>query len=241
MASLSQNYHCVAPDLLGMGDSHVVGSEDEKFFEFEYQRTLLEAFIDHVFDDKKIILVVQGSGSVYGREWAYRNQHRVKGIVHIAGIFTDTDKAVEGSDNIIEFNEHGVAMLEDRPEAVEEFISYGLGCELSDWEFWEYCRPFYEAQAMAATRYSLVRLPSRDGAFSQIVSYTNWLANSDIPKLMFAPLNIFPSLALYRDKALSFKCQRVVESESHLYIQEEKPDFFIDKFSQWIQEDILGS
>lgn len=235
IAGLSGEYRCIAIDLLGVGDTKFKRGYSYEDFNFSNQQMLLDELLNKILPDQEVILVVQGSGSVYGCEWAYRNKSKIKGLVHTAGIFTDMSFVDNGADKNVELYKTGIDMIESNEEVLDYFIKDAAGCDLSDEEYWEYSRSFVDEQGMFALRYALTDLLSLEGALPHIVSYTSWIANSNFPKLMFSPSNIFPSFNVYKEKAEKFGNQTLIELQSQLFVQEEKPQEFLTAFKAWVK------
>tara|TARA_B100000809_G_C15101052_1_gene516928 strand:- start:213 stop:842 length:630 start_codon:yes stop_codon:yes gene_type:complete len=77
---------CVAPDLIGMGDSDKLDSDAPGTYTFVEHRKWLNAILDSLDLGNKIILVMHDWGSALGFDWALRNIDRVAGIVYMEGI-----------------------------------------------------------------------------------------------------------------------------------------------------------
>ncbi|KAF4624768.1 hypothetical protein G7Y89_g13399 [Cudoniella acicularis] len=74
---ISPGFRCVAPDLIGFGQS---GKHDIAY-RFIDHADYLKAFISAVLPTDKLILVVQDWGSALGFNWACLNPNRVAGLV----------------------------------------------------------------------------------------------------------------------------------------------------------------
>ena len=83
---VSGNARCIAPDLIGMGDSEKLEEVDEDSYRFFQHRHFLDGFLEALKLKTKIILVVHDWGSALGFDWANRNRNRIKGIVYMEAI-----------------------------------------------------------------------------------------------------------------------------------------------------------
>ena len=83
---VSVDARCIAPDLIGMGDSEKLEKIDEDSYRFLQHRHYLDGFLDTLELNNKIFLVVHDWGSVLGFDWANRNQNRIAGIVYMEAI-----------------------------------------------------------------------------------------------------------------------------------------------------------
>lgn len=77
---------CLAPDLIGMGDSDKLSpSGPDRYTLVEHQR-FLDALLDQLGVRRRVILVVHDWGSVLGFDWARRHPDAVRGIAHMEAI-----------------------------------------------------------------------------------------------------------------------------------------------------------
>src|SRR5437016_8308248 len=74
---------CLAPDLIGMGDS---GKAPTGSYRFVDHARYLDAWSDALGLTKNVTLVGHDWGSALGFYWAYRYPERVKGIVYLEAI-----------------------------------------------------------------------------------------------------------------------------------------------------------
>lgn len=72
------NTRCVAPDLIGFGDSGKVPGLEYRFADHQQY---LSAFLDNVLAKESIIFVLHDWGSALGFDWASRHSHRIAGLV----------------------------------------------------------------------------------------------------------------------------------------------------------------
>jgi haloalkane dehalogenase len=77
---------CVAPDLIGMGDSEKLPNSNANSYTFVENRRYLDGFFDALGLRERVTLVVHDWGSALGFDWAKRNPSAVKGIVHMEAI-----------------------------------------------------------------------------------------------------------------------------------------------------------
>src|SRR5205085_2856110 len=79
---------CVAPDLIGMGDSDKLGDSGPHRYTFHEHRRYLDAFLLRLrlTAAGRIVLVVHDWGSALGFDWARRHPHAVDGIAYMEAI-----------------------------------------------------------------------------------------------------------------------------------------------------------
>ena len=73
---VSRLARCLAPDLVGMGDSDVTPDGSYRFADHS---RYLDAWFDAVLPEGPVTLVVHDWGSALGFHWAHRNPERVRG------------------------------------------------------------------------------------------------------------------------------------------------------------------
>ena len=79
---------CLAPDLVGMGESGKTAEGSYRFFD---HRRHLDAWFDAVVPKGQVTLVVHDWGSALGFHWAFRNQARVKGLAYMEALVRSPD------------------------------------------------------------------------------------------------------------------------------------------------------
>jgi len=71
---------CVAPDLIGMGDSEKLEGADPARYGFLEHRRYLEALLDRIGVGEDVILVGHDWGGALAIDWARRNVRSIRGI-----------------------------------------------------------------------------------------------------------------------------------------------------------------
>ena len=77
---------CVAPDLIGHGDSDKLDDTSPGQYTFVQHREYLDGVLDALDLGDDIILVIHDWGSALGFDWANRHRDRVAGIVFMEAI-----------------------------------------------------------------------------------------------------------------------------------------------------------
>lgn len=86
MPTVIPHGRCIAPDLIGMGESDkLVGEGDERYSFHEHQR-YLDALFEQLQLGDDVVLVIHDWGSALGFEWARRFPERVRGIVYMEAL-----------------------------------------------------------------------------------------------------------------------------------------------------------
>src|SRR5262249_44470025 len=74
---------CLAPDLVGMGQS---GKSLENAYRFTYHYRYMDSWFDSLGLQDNVTLVLHDWGSALGFYWAFRNQKKVKAIAYMEAI-----------------------------------------------------------------------------------------------------------------------------------------------------------
>ena len=86
MPYFSNIKRCLAPDLIGMGDSEKLDSNEVGTYNFFEHQKWLNDLLETLNLGDKLILVLHDWGSALGFDWARKNIDRVAGIVYMEGI-----------------------------------------------------------------------------------------------------------------------------------------------------------
>src|SRR6516164_1451988 len=77
---------CLAPDLLGMGDSQKLADSGPTSYTLVQHRNALDAWFDAVGATERVTLVGHDWGSALGFDWAHRHPDAVRGIAYLEAI-----------------------------------------------------------------------------------------------------------------------------------------------------------
>jgi len=84
---------CIAPDLIGMGESDKLPSSDDEAYRYIVHRDYLDRLLEQLDLETGVVLVGQDWGSVLAFDWARRHADRVAGVVHFEALVTPFDWA----------------------------------------------------------------------------------------------------------------------------------------------------
>ena len=76
---------CIAPDLIGMGDSQKLPASGPASYRFVEHREYLDALLDQLGVTSDVTLVIHDWGSALGFDWANRHRGAVRGITTTHG------------------------------------------------------------------------------------------------------------------------------------------------------------
>jgi haloalkane dehalogenase len=182
---------CLAPDLIGMGDSDKLEQPCPETYRFATHRQFLWSFIEAVIGrDLPIGLVGHDWGSALGFDWANRHRDRVKVIIYMEAIVRPLTWAEwpQASRRVFQGFRSGAGeeMVLDKNLFVERVLPASVLRRLEPAEMEQYRRPFAKPEDRWPTLSWPREIPI-DGEPASIVElaadYAAWMAGNDIPKL----------------------------------------------------------
>jgi haloalkane dehalogenase len=81
---------CIAPDLIGMGDSGKLPDSGTGSYNFGEHRRYLDEHFDALKFTGQVTLILHDGGSALGFDWVNRHRMAVKGIVYMEAIVLPT-------------------------------------------------------------------------------------------------------------------------------------------------------
>lgn len=233
---------CIAPDLIGMGDSQKLPASGPDSYTFVEHRRYLDALLDQLNIKERVILVVHDWGSALGFDWANRHPEAVKGIAYMEAIIkprTWSEMPEPGRGIFQRFRSPaGEDMVLQRNHFIEVNLPQTILRTLTDEEMAEYRRPFVEPGEGRRPMLSWARQLPFDGEpadMTEIVTtYGAWLANSAVPKLFIQgePGTLPPDARAF---CQSWPAQREVAVPGRHYPQEDAPDAVGQALADWVQ------
>ena len=182
---------CIAPDLIGMGDSDKLDDPGPLTYRFATHRDFLWGFIDAVIGpERPVVLVAHDWGSALGFDWANHHRGRVAGIAYMEPIVRPLSWAEwpEASRRVFQgFRASaGEEMILERNIFVERVLPASILRQLSPEEMAEYRRPFQDRDDRWPTLAWPREIPI-DGEPADVTAlvgaYAEWSAQNEIPKL----------------------------------------------------------
>ena len=77
---------CIAPDLIGMGDSEKLDNPGLESYQFVEHRYYLDGLLEALGVSSQVTFVIHDWGSALGFDWANRHRDAVKGIAYMEAI-----------------------------------------------------------------------------------------------------------------------------------------------------------
>ena len=229
---LSDLGRCVAPDLIGMGDSDKLKNSGPNSYAFVEHRKYLDALLAEIGVTENVTWVIHDWGSALGFDWAYRHPDRVKGIVYMEALLFHYDWSdwPEDARKIFQGfrSPAGEKLILEKNYFIELVLPNSVIRELTPSEMDVYRRPFLNPGEDRRPALSWPRQIPVEGEPQEVVeivtTYGQWLAQSDIPKLF---INAEPGSILVgraRDFCRTWPNQEEITVKGRHFIQEDSPD-----------------
>jgi len=235
----------IAPDLIGMGDSEKLDNSTAESYTYVEQRKYLFSLLESLGVTENVTLVIHDWGSGLGFHWAHQNADAVKGIAFMEAIIAPVpswDAFPERARETFQAfrSPAGEKMVLTNNVFVEQVLPGSILRKLSDTEMAEYKRPFLkpgEDRRPTLTWPRQVPIEGEPADVTQIVSdYSQWLAQTDIPKLF---VNAEPGSLIGdagREYVRSWSNVTEVTVPGLHFIQEDSPDLIGQAIESWLTQ-----
>jgi haloalkane dehalogenase len=218
---------CLAPDLVGMGDS---GAAPDGSYRFVDHVRYLDAWFE-ALGLTNVTLVVHDWGSALGFYWAYRHPERVRGIAYMEALVRPLtwEEWRDESRQIFQDlrSEAGEEMVLEKNLFIERILPSAVLRDLTEEEMNVYRRPYLEPGESRRPTLTWPRELPINGEPEDVVSivddYSKWLAQSDVPKLF---VNAEPGAILtgsQREFCRTWPNQEEVTVRGVHFVQEDSP------------------
>jgi haloalkane dehalogenase len=232
---------CIAPDLIGFGDS----DKPDIRYRVEDHARYLQAFIE-TLQLNDVVLILHDWGSALGLDWARRNPTRIRGLAlmeFLRPIPTWLDLGPQAYGFLKAFRDPvmGRKLIIGDNAFIEKGLPEGIVRKLSPEEMAEYRRPFLAPK----DREPICRFPNElpiagtpSDVYAMAVAYHDWLLETETPKILFhaAPGIFIPpvSVAFYREHLKS--CRTIDLGKGYHYLQEDHPDTIGKEIVAWLSD-----
>jgi haloalkane dehalogenase len=218
---------CLAPDLVGMGDS---GPAPDGSYRFVDHTRYLDAWFE-ALGLTNVTLVVHDWGSALGFYWAYRHPERVRGIAYMEALVRPLTWEEFPGDARRIFqdlrSEAGEEMVLEKNLFIERILPSAVLRDLTEEEMNVYRRPYLQPGESRRPTLTWPRELPISGEPEEVVSivdeYSRWLAQSDVPKLF---VNAEPGSILtgsQREFCRTWPNQEEVTVRGAHFVQEDSP------------------
>jgi haloalkane dehalogenase len=231
---------CIAPDLIGMGDSHKLPASGPGSYTFAEHSRYLDALLHGLGVQDQVTFVVHDWGSALGFDWANRHRRAVRGIAYMEAIvqpvtwdqwppqtraFFRKLRSPQGEQMVLEDNLFVESLL---PQRVIRALT---GAEMD-----AYRRPFREPGEGRRPTLAWPRQLPIDGepveVCQTVAAYGQWLAGSPLPKLF---VNADPGTGSAQERAFcrSWPNQTEVTVPGLHFLQEDSPHQIGQALARW--------
>ena len=218
---------CLAPDLVGMGDS---GAAPDGSYRFVDHARYLDAWFE-ALGLTNVTLVVHDWGSALGFYWAYRHPEWVRGIAYMEAVVRPLtwEEWRDESRQIFQDlrSEAGEEMVLEKNLFIEGILPSAVLRDLTEEEMNVYRRPYLEPGESRRPTLTWPRELPINGEPEDVVSivddYSKWLVQSDVPKLF---VNAEPGAILtgsQREFCRTWPNQEEVTVRGVHFVQEDSP------------------
>ncbi len=234
---------CLAPDLIGMGDS---GKNPSGSYRFVDHARYLDAWFEAMGLTKNVTLVIHDWGSALGFHWAHRHPDRVKGLVYMEAIVRSLtwEDWPEAATKIFQLlrSPAGEEVVLQKNIFVERILPTSVQRGLTEEEMTVYRRPYLEAGEVRRPMLTWPRQIPLAGEPVDVVAivdnYSQWLATSQIRKLF---VNAAPGMILtgkQRDFCRTWPNQQEVTVKGLHFMQEDSPAEIGQAVAEFLRQNI---
>jgi haloalkane dehalogenase len=236
---------CIAPDLIGMGDSEKLPGEGDDRYRFGEHARFLDAFLDTVGATADVTLVVHDWGSGLGFDWANRHRERVRGIAYteaVCGPASSEEWPAVSRDLFLAMrSDAGESICLDKNVFVERLLPSSVRRELTDVEMEHYRAPFASPGEDRRPTLTWPRQLPWDGepadVHQRVAAYADWLGETDLPKLYLHAEPGFLS-QVYAERCRAWPNQREVTVPGIHFVQEDAPNEIGRAISDWYVSEV---
>ena len=225
---VEKGHRCLAPDLIGMGDS---GKNPAGSYRFVDHARYLDAWFEAMDLTQSVTLVIHDWGSALGFHWAHRHPDRIKAIVYMEAIVQPLtwDAWPEAAKKIFQAmrSPAGEEIVLQKNTFVERILPASVMRGLTEEEMTVYKRPYLEpgeSRRPTLTWPRQIPIEGEPADVTEIVAaYAKWISTSDIPKLF---VNADPGTILIgpqRAFCRTWPNQKEITVKGTHFIQEDAP------------------
>jgi haloalkane dehalogenase len=242
---LQSRGRCIAPDLIGMGESDKLPDSGPGSYRFVEHRRHLDALLEALGVRERVTFVIHDWGSALGFDWANRHRAAIKGIAYMEAILrpqgwdhwdnADMRPALKALRS-----EAGEEMVLRDNFFIEHILPKAILRTLSADEMADYRRPFAEPGEGRRPTLTWVRQIPIEGEPADVntivAAYADWLSKSDVPKLF---VKAEPGLLVAGGANLDFARKLPAQTEVTVagvhYVQEDSPDEIGRAVAGWMK------
>ena len=241
---LGQSGRCIAPDLIGMGDSAKI-AQGRAAYRFRTHAEYVEAFMDVMgLVDEKVILVGHDWGGPLLFDWGRRHQSAVRGVVYMETIVAPLtwDDWPEDARSIFEAmrSDAGEEIILKKNVFVERILPASVLEPLDEETLNVYRQPYLEPGESRRPTLAWPRELPIDGHPDQTKSIVEanakWLAGPEIPKLFVNAAPGFILVDRLREICRRWENQTEVTVPGSHFVQEDSGTEIGRHIASWLAD-----
>jgi len=235
---------CIAPDLIGMGDSDKLDEVGPGSYRLSEHRLYLDALLEALGIGDRVTLVVHDWGSALGFDWANRHRGAVRGIAYMEAVvrpITWDEFSAQARPLFEAFRSPaGENLVLAKNVFLERVLPGSVLRGLTEAEMEIYRRPYREPGEGRRPMLTWPREIPIEGEPADVVaivdSYATWLQAADVPKLF---VDAEPGAILtgaQREFCRAWPNQETLTVPGSHFIQEDSPDLIGRAIADWLQK-----
>ncbi len=239
---LESHGRCIAPDLIGHGDSAKLPESGPDAYRYVQHRHYLFGLLERLGVTDNVTFVIHDWGSALGFDWAHQHPEAVTGIAYMEALVKPVswDDWPEQARGVFQGfrSPAGEEMVLQKNVFVEAVLPGSMMRSLTDEEMAEYRRPFAEPGEGRRPTLTWPREIPIDGepadTHAIVSAYSAWLRQTDVPKLF---VNAEPGAIIQgatRDFCRSLPNQTEVTVKGIHFIQEDSPAEIGTAIADWL-------
>ncbi len=241
--AVAEHGRCIAPDLIGMGDSDKLDPSGPGRYSFDEHKRFLAGFLQDLKVRRNVTLVVHDWGGSLGFDWAMNNEKAIKGIVFMETFVVSQDSSNTPKETLDWFrafrtDEFEKKVLEDNHFVEHVFLRQFP--DMSETDKTVYRKPFLKAGESRRPTLTFPRHVPINGdpkdVHETVVRHLDWMAKNDIPKLF---IKGEPGALISRGREeVCRKWRNITEVEvkGRHYLPEESPNEIGQAISGWMRK-----
>lgn len=237
---LAASGRCIAPDLIGMGDSSPLAESAD--YNFATHAEFLDGFMSALELDSNVTLIVHDWGSALGFDWAYRHPTAVQAIAYMEAIVRPLswDEWPTASQDLFKAlrSPAGESLILEKNIFVERILPASIERQLDAQEMAEYRRPFAATNESRRPTLAWPRDLPIDGepadVCARVQRYADWMSSNELPKLF---INAEPGAILVgeqREFCRRWPNQTEVTVAGIHFIQEDSANAIAATVKDWL-------
>jgi haloalkane dehalogenase len=242
MPHVGSQARCIAPDLIGMGDSEKLEGIDPDRYGFPEHRRFVDGLLEKLNVTNDVVFVGHDWGGALAMDWARRHPDAMRGIVYFETLvrsrsWDEMDQSARSLFERLRSPEGEELVLKDNV-FVEKLLPARVLRSLFEAEMAVYRRPYLQPGEDRRPTLQFPREIPVDNApehTAQIVKdYGNWMATNDIPKLFISgdPGAIITGSLL--ELCRTWRNQEEVTVRGKHFLQEDSPHDIGRAIARWL-------